>query len=83
MDEMTDISLPHTLSRRNFMKSTAALAMAHSVLGAGQEPVEAMDNRKMLAYVGAYTIAVDGGANGEGIYRTGCWPRRLPTLHGS
>jgi 6-phosphogluconolactonase (cycloisomerase 2 family) len=68
MDEMTDISLPHTLSRRNFMKSTAALAMAHSVLGAGQEPVEAMDNRKMLAYVGAYTIAVDGGANGEGIY---------------
>ena len=31
------------------MKSTAALAMAHSVLGAGQEPVEAMDNRKMLA----------------------------------
>jgi 6-phosphogluconolactonase (cycloisomerase 2 family) len=50
------------------MKSTAALAMAHSALGAGQESVEVTNTGKTVAYVGAYTLAVDGGANGEGIY---------------
>ena len=53
------------MTRRCFVKGAAAVAMARPVLAMAQgvEPV------KIFAYVGTYTSAVDGGANGEGIYR--------------
>jgi len=49
-------------SRRDFIKTTSALAVAHSALASAQKP------GKQHVYAGTYTTAVDGGANGEGIY---------------
>ena len=42
--------------------------LAHSVLGSAQTSARISKNGKLLAYAGTYTSAVDGGANGEGIY---------------
>lgn len=58
---------PQPWSRRTFLKSTAALALAPSALSIAQSPITSK-NGKSLAYAGTYTSAVDGGANGEGIY---------------
>jgi 6-phosphogluconolactonase (cycloisomerase 2 family) len=55
-------------SRRNFLKSTVALAFAQSTLGTADPSTGILKNGNLLAYAGTYTSAVDGGANGEGIY---------------
>ena len=62
---MTDLSFIPCFSRRQFVKSAAALAFAQSAprFLTGQAGKE-----KILAYVGTYTGAVGAGANGEGIY---------------
>lgn len=65
---MTDRIIQQTWSRRNFLKSTAALALAHPALALAENSAASGKNGKLLAYVGTYTSAVDGGANGEGIY---------------
>jgi 6-phosphogluconolactonase (cycloisomerase 2 family) len=54
------------VSRRNFLKSTAALVMARSAAGWAHGTAAP---QKVLAYVGTYTGAVGAGSNGEGIYR--------------
>ncbi|HEV2486704.1 MAG TPA: lactonase family protein [Terracidiphilus sp.] len=55
------------LSRRNFLMSTAAFALAPSALATETSAVISKGG-KLLTYAGTYTKAVDGGANGEGIY---------------
>ncbi len=55
-------------SRRTFLKSSAALTLTHPAFGALENSPTRSKNGKLLAYVGTYTSAVDGGANGEGIY---------------
>ena len=42
--------------------------MAQSALATSQNPIPISNAGKTLAYVGTYTSAVDGEANGEGIY---------------
>ncbi len=65
---MTD-NLTHELwSRRTFLKSTAAFALAHSAFANAADSAVRSANGKLFAYTGTYTSAVDGGANGEGIY---------------
>lgn len=56
-----------TWSRRDFLKTTAPLVLAHVISGRGL--ASATDAGRRLAYVGTYTSAVDGGANGQGIHR--------------
>jgi 6-phosphogluconolactonase len=52
-------------SRREFIKATAAFAVAHATRSLnGQTGVE-----RIRAYVGTYTGAAGSGSNGEGIYR--------------
>jgi 6-phosphogluconolactonase (cycloisomerase 2 family) len=68
MDEMTDMSLQQTLSRRNFLMSAAAMAVAPGALGEAQKPATHAKRETLLAYAGSYTIPVDGSGNGEGIY---------------
>lgn len=65
---MTNRTLSEAWSRRSILKSTAAIAVAHSAFGAVQSSAGISNAGKVLAYVGSYTSAVDGGANGEGIY---------------
>jgi 6-phosphogluconolactonase (cycloisomerase 2 family) len=54
-------------SRRDFVKTAASLALGH----VASRPLHAQTggNRGVLAYVGSYTTAIDGGGNGKGIYR--------------
>lgn len=62
-------TLSHELfSRRKFLKSASALVLANSVLGSAQTSAGNLKKDKLRAYAGTYTSAVDGGANGEGIY---------------
>jgi 6-phosphogluconolactonase len=68
MDKMTDEALRQGVSRRRFLKSAAAVALAHSALGAAQDAARRVKRNKTLAYVGTYTGAVGTGSNGEGIY---------------
>jgi 6-phosphogluconolactonase len=63
---MTDKIAHQTSSRRNFLISTAAFALAPSALAGTAS--EITKSGKLFAYAGTYTKAVDGGANGEGIY---------------
>jgi len=65
---MTVRTMHESLSRRNFLKNTAAVALAQSALGGAVSSAATTNNGKLLAYAGTYTSAVDGGANGEGIY---------------
>jgi 6-phosphogluconolactonase (cycloisomerase 2 family) len=55
-------------SRRTFLKSAAAFSVAPSLFGAVLPHSATSRARKFFAYIGTYTSAVDGGANGEGIY---------------
>jgi len=55
-----------TWSRRTFLQSATALALTRSLLAAA--PDTDSDSGRIRAYIGTYTSAVDGGANGEGIY---------------
>lgn len=50
-------------SRRAFVQSAAAIAITRPLFAAVPQ-----SSSKTLAYIGTYTSAVDGGANGEGIY---------------
>ena len=69
-------------SRRAFLKSAAAFACAPIAKKAAFASVHSDGGGNTRAYVGSYTSAVDGGANGEGIYlfevdsRTGLLSRR-------
>jgi 6-phosphogluconolactonase len=54
-------------SRRSFIKATAPLVIGN--IGSPRGLAAGMENSRSSAYVGSYTGAVDGGANGEGIYR--------------
>ena len=54
-------------SRRTFVKATVPTAIAHIASRAGL--ARAAESSRVFAYVGSYTSAVDGGANGGGIYR--------------
>ncbi len=54
-------------SRRGFIKTTVSLALAHVASRRGLANTGA--NGRLLAYVGSYTSAIDGGSNGKGIYR--------------
>ncbi|QNI34782.1 lactonase family protein [Alloacidobacterium dinghuense] len=54
-------------SRRNFIKAAAPVVLGHVSSKRGLAAVA--ENSRVIAYVGSYTSAVDGGANGEGIYR--------------
>jgi len=60
---MTDGILKHGWTRRDFFKGAAAVALLPEFVGA-----ETASGGKLRAYAGTYTSAVDGGANGEGIY---------------
>ena len=59
---------PRALSRRGFMKGTAAFALAHSAAAVAQNAGHGSHHGKMFAYVGTYTGAAGSGSNGEGIY---------------
>ncbi len=65
---MEDAVMTHGVSRRKFMKSAAAAALAHSALGSAQDASRGSKRNKALAYVGTYTGGVGSGNNGEGIY---------------
>src|ERR1035438_3921392 len=65
---MTRTSSQLTHSRRAFLKGTAAFAFAHTARRATAAFAGSHDSGNIYAYVGSYTSAVDGGANGEGIY---------------
>ncbi len=54
-------------SRRDFIKTAASLALGH--VASGRVLAHTAANRRVLAYVGSYTSAIDGGSNGKGIYR--------------
>ncbi len=57
---MTDQSIAANLSRRGFLASASAFALAPSAFGAA--------GIANLAYAATYTSASDSGAHGEGIY---------------
>jgi 6-phosphogluconolactonase len=56
------------VSRRHFLRSAAALAVANSAMGWAQKSSRSLKRSGPLAYVGTYTGAVGAGSNGEGIY---------------
>lgn len=63
---MTDKLFPTSLSRRSFVKSASAFALAPSAFAL----VDAAhaESARLFAYAGTYTSAVDSSAHGEGIY---------------
>lgn len=65
---MTEKIGRQSVSRRNFLKSAAAVAVAPAALSAEQQTPAHVRRDKYLAYIGTYTIPVDGSGNGEGIY---------------
>ncbi len=66
--------------RRDFIKTAASLALGH--FASARVLAQTRGNRRVLAYVGSYTTAIDGGSNGKGIYsfemdsRTGAFTRQ-------
>lgn len=65
---MTDRTLPLALSRRRFLKTTSAFAVAQCMAGMAQSSAKDSKANRILAYVGTYTGAVGAGGNGDGIY---------------
>jgi len=61
---MTDLNSAACLTRRNFIASASAFALAPSAFGAAADAAAGV----LHAYVGTYTSAVDGSGHGEGIY---------------
>jgi 6-phosphogluconolactonase len=55
-------------SRRDFLKSAGAAAVAHSALRGTALHAAETKMGLLRAYVGTYTIPTDGSGNGEGIY---------------
>ena len=70
---MEDTNASEIWSRRIFIKTTASLALGH--VASGRVLAQTAANRRVLAYVGSYTSAIDGGSNGKGIYRFEMDPR--------
>ena len=64
---MQETNRIHVWSRRSFIKAAAPLIIGN--IGSPRALAAGMEERRVFAYVGSYTSAVDGGANGEGIYR--------------
>ncbi len=64
---MEDANRNGAWSRRNFIKATVPFALAH--VASTRAFAWGAGNSRVFAYVGSYTSAVDGGANGQGIYR--------------
>ena len=64
MEDANDIGL---WSRRAFAGAAAQVAVA--LLASRRALARDATDGRVLAYVGSYTSAVDGGANGQGIYR--------------
>jgi 6-phosphogluconolactonase (cycloisomerase 2 family) len=54
-------------SRRDLIKTAVPIALGHAASRSGV--ARGADYSGVFAYVGSYTSAVDGGANGQGIYR--------------
>jgi 6-phosphogluconolactonase len=65
---MTNQIFPAAFTRRNFLTSATAFALAPIAYSAGANAAEPKMNGKVLAYVGTYNSAADGSAHGEGIY---------------
>ena len=65
---MTSQFFPAAFTRRNFLASASAFALAPIASSSSAKPTESTNNRKVLAYVGTYNSAADGSAHGEGIY---------------
>lgn len=65
---MTEQIISAPFSRRRFVTSLSALALARTAfsVAANAEPIE--HNGRYFAYAGTYTSAADGSAHGEGIY---------------
>ena len=70
---MKDTNAKDFWSRRDFIKTAASLALGH--VASGRALAQTAANRRVLAYVGTYTSAIDGGSNGKGIYRFEMDPR--------
>ena len=65
---MTQAALQLTPSRRSFLKGSVSLACALAAGKAASAFAASSAGGSIHAYAGSYTSAVDGGANGEGIY---------------
>jgi 6-phosphogluconolactonase (cycloisomerase 2 family) len=65
----TDAIPKRGVSRRDFLRSAAAAALANATLGMAQNAAHSVVRRRTIAYVGTYTGEVGAGSNGEGIYR--------------
>jgi 6-phosphogluconolactonase len=65
---MTNQSFPLAFTRRNFLSSASAFAVAAIANSGTAKAAKAAGNGKALAYVGTYNSAADGSAHGEGIY---------------
>jgi 6-phosphogluconolactonase (cycloisomerase 2 family) len=60
-------------TRRDFINATASIALTH--IASKRAVARSPDNGRVIAYVGSYTTAIDGGGNGQGIYRFEMDPR--------
>src|SRR5580698_2619460 len=59
----------NTISRRELLKQSASATLLYAALGPTHALAAGRSDRKVLAYVGTYNHAVDGGGgNGKGIY---------------
>ena len=65
---MTNQIFPAAFTRRNFLASASAFAMAPIAYNASAKAAQPAKNGKVMAYVGTYNSAADGSAHGEGIY---------------
>lgn len=64
---MRYLKLKSVWSRRDFLEAAAPALLANVVPASAL--ALASEAGRRLAYVGSYTSAVDGGANGQGIYQ--------------
>lgn len=62
-----DYSAPY-YSRRKFLQGSMAVVLSKSALVLAQSTAATLKRERTFAYIGTYTSAVDGGANGRGIY---------------
>jgi len=65
---MTNQILSAAVTRRNFLASASAFALAPAAFGAAASAAGVARTGKVFAYIGTYTVARDGSAHGEGIY---------------
>jgi len=66
-DSMQPSDVPRTASRREFVLGASALAIAASPVSRAMKS-QGRSRGKVFAYVGSDTGAIDGSANGKGIY---------------